>query len=227
MQMQAFQQAKSEGILPASVGVHDTTDACQMHALRRTRCVHVITGFCRFDGLETGGISRGILDGRRLAFTVAAAYRRFLPGFEDAFVMGVAANLGVRMSRRIEGEIVFGRDHAIPGKRFPDAVGRCVSYHHDVRHPGKNAWSAQVMSEGSFDVPMGCLIPKTIDGLIMGSGRSVSMSEAWLLRAMVATMVVGQGAGVTAAVCAHTGLPPRAVHRPTVQTELRRQGVCV
>ena len=83
------------------------------------------------------------------------------------------------------------------------------------------------MSAGTFDVPLGCLLPKAIDGLIIGAGRSTSVDEAWLLRAMVATMVVGQGAGVTAAVCARAGQVPRAVDKLAVQTELQRQGVCV
>jgi hypothetical protein len=227
MQMAAFRRAREDGALPPAIGLHDTTDACQMHLLRRNRTAHVITGFARFDGLDPERLSRSVVDGRRMAFRVAEVYRRYIPGFAEAFVCGVAANLGVRFSRRIEGQALLTRTLTAPGTRAADAIGRCVSYSHVTKHPGKGAWSAQVMGEGTFDVPLGCLVPKGVDGLVIGAGRSASTEEFWLLRVMVTTMVVGQGAGVTAAVCARTGAVPRVADLAKVQTELRRQGVCL
>jgi hypothetical protein len=227
MQMQAFQQARADGALPATVGRHDTTDACQMHLLRQNHTAHVITGFVRFDGLDPDASSLSLVDGRRMAFQVAEVYRRYIPGFQNAYVAGVAANLGVRFSRRIDGRSLFTKAMQAPGARVPDAVGRGVSYHHETRHPGPQAWGVQVMSAGTFEVPLSCLIPKDLDGLLAGAGRSASTEEFWLLRVMVTTMVVGQGAGVTAAVCARTGTVPRQVDVRQVQEALRAQGVSV
>lgn len=227
LQTSVFRKAREDGLLPPAVGLHDTTDACQIHLLRRNRTAHVITGFVRFDGLDPDRATRGLADGRRMAFQVAEAFRRYVPGFGPSFVCGVAPNLGVRFSRRIEGEAVLTPGQAAPGSRAADAIGRCVSYRHEVKHPGKGAWGAQVMSEGTFDVPLGCLVPKGVGGLLVGSGRSASAEEFWRLRPMAPTMVVGQGAGVAAAICARTGALPAAVDRGLVQAELRRQGVCI
>ncbi len=77
----------------------------------------------------------------------------------------------------------------------------------------------------SFDVPYRCLVPCKVDGLLVGSGRSVSSENPWLLRAMVQTLVVGQGAGAAAAIAAKAGTTPREVDVTAVQAELRRQGV--
>lgn len=227
MQMQAFQQARADGALPAAIGLHDTTDACQMHLLRQTHTAHVITGFVHFDGLDPDATTRSLVDGRRMAFQVADVYRRYIPGFRDAQVAGVGANLGVRFSRRIDGLTLFTKAMQEPGSRVPDAIGRGVSYHHETRHPGPRAWGVQVMSAGTFEIPLGCLVPKALDGLVIGAGRSAASAEFWLLRVMVATMVVGQGAGVTAAVCAKTGTVPRDVDVRQVQGVLRTQGVSV
>jgi hypothetical protein len=68
-------------------------------------------------------------------------------------------------------------------------------------------------------------LPKGIDGLLMGAGRSVSTDDPYRLRVMVHTMVVGQAAGGAAAVAVKAGVPPRAVHVAAVQRELRTQGV--
>ena len=65
----------------------------------------------------------------------------------------------------------------------------------------------------SFDVPYRCLVPRRIDGLLMGAGRSINTDDPTLLRVMAHTMVVGQGAGVAAAVAARTGASPLGSHR--------------
>ena len=63
MQMDIFQNAGAAGAYPETVGVHDTLDACQMHAIRDTGIVHLVTGHVTFHDLDIGKISRG--DDRR------------------------------------------------------------------------------------------------------------------------------------------------------------------
>ena len=225
MQMEAFRQAKAHGDLPDRVGIHDTTDACQMHVMRRTGMAHVVTGFVRFDGLDLDMISRSVNDGRRMAFTVGEVYRKYIPGFADSFVAGTAANLGVRVSRFLDGEFTFTPAMTAANTRWPDAVGRAVGYGHVRKHTGEKAWSVQVMHEDSFDIPLRCLLPRKVDGLLMGAGRSVSTDSPWILRVMVHTMVVGQGAGAAAAVAVRQGTTPRGIDVAAVQAELRTQGV--
>lgn len=227
MQMDLFRQAKASGDLPARIGIQDTTDACQMHALRRTGIVHVITGFTHFDGLDIDLISQSINDGRRMAFVVADVYRKYLPGFENSFIAGTADNLGVRTSRYLDGDFVFTEDMMQAGVRHPDAVGKMVGWETEVRHHGQGAWSVQALRADSFDLPYRCLLPRRVEGLLAGSGRSISTDNPWLLRCMAQTMVVGQAAGAAAAVAAKAGVTPRAVEVGSVQEELRRQGVPV
>jgi hypothetical protein len=225
MQMRAFQQAVADGALPEQIGLQDTTDACQMHALRRTGIVHVITGFTHFDGLDIDLISRSINDGRRMAFVVADVYRRYLPGFEDSFIAGTADNLGVRVSRSLDGDFAFTADMMQAGVRQPDCVGRMVGWDTEVRHGGPKAWSVQALRAETFDLPYRCLLPCEVEGLLVGAGRSISTRDPWLLRCMAQTMVVGQAAGTAGAVAAKAGVTPREVEVAAVQEELRRQAV--
>jgi len=225
MQMDAFKRAKASGELPATIGIQDTTDACQMHALHQTGVVHVITGYTHFNGLDADRISRSIVDGRRMAFTVAEVYKKYLPGFTNSFVAGTAANLGVRTSSCLDGDFAFTAEMMLAGVRQEDAVGRAIGWANVIKHHGLNAWGAQVCYADSFDLPYRCLVPRGIDGLLMGAGRSISTDNPSLLRVMVHTMVVGQGAGAAAAVAARTGVSPRQVAIAAVQAELRRQGV--
>jgi len=224
IQMRAFQDAKASGDLPASVGLHDTTDACQMHVMRQTGIAHVVTGFVRFDGLDMETITRSIADGRRMAFTVADVYCKYIPGFDQCYVAGTAANLGVRFSRRIEPDVMLTKEDYLAGRSYPDAIGRCVVYEHEKKHKGPGAWSSQVMSDRMHHVPLGCLLPQGMNGLIMGAGRSAGVDQYWILRVMVTTMAVGQGAGVAAALAASSGQSLRELDMTTVQGALKDLG---
>jgi ribulose 1,5-bisphosphate synthetase/thiazole synthase len=225
MQMDAFKQAIASGELPDHVGMHDTTNACQMHGMKQTGMVHVITGFAHFDGLDNTKISHSINDGRKMAYKIAEVFRKYLPGFRKAFVAGVAANLGIRSSRWLDGDFVYKSEMFNPGVRFDDAVGTFVVYKEKVLHSGKKAWAAQVMTDNTADLPLRCLLPKKLNGLIMGSGRSISAENPWILRVMVDTMVIGQAAGVAAAVAGCNKLTVNQVDVALIQKELINQGV--
>jgi hypothetical protein len=159
-----------------------------------------------------------------MAYQVTDVYRKYLPGFEKSFVAGVAANLGVRSSRWLDGDFIYKNNMFKPGVRFDDAVGQFVAYENKVLHPGENAWCAQVMSNDTTDLPLQCLIPKKINGLIMGSGRSISAENPWTLRVMVNTMVIGQAAGTAAAVACINNVAVNRVDVGLIQQKLKIQG---
>ncbi len=217
IQMQAFQQARADGMLPDQIGSYGTTDACQMHGMRRTGMLHVITGFSHFDGLNIGKISNSIIEGRRIAFLMAEVYRKYIPGFTDTFVAGVADNLGVRISRWLDSDFVLTPEMVKPGVRFDDGVGCIVPNEGKVINSGKNAWAAQVMGNDTFDLPYGCMLPRDVEGLVIGSGRSISVSVPGLLREMTYTMSIGQAAGIAAAVAMKEGCLLREVDTQKVR----------
>jgi Holliday junction resolvasome RuvABC endonuclease subunit len=68
------------------------------------------------------------------------------------------------------------------------------------------------------------MLPKDVEGLIVGSGRSTSSTPAEMLRVESVTMIVGQGAGVAAAVSVRDGVPVREVDTVRVRKALQEQG---
>jgi hypothetical protein len=224
IQMEALKKAKASGDLPPTIGIQDTTDACQMHLLRRNQTAHVVTGFTHFNGLETDRISASYRDGRRMAAVLGDVYRKYIPGFSKAYVIQTADKLGVRVSRSIEGTMVLTQDQTKAGTRFDDVVARAVMYANIVKHSGKGAWGVHVMQPDSFDLPWRIFLPKEIDGLVMGAGRSLSVYHPGLLRVMVHTMVAGQAAGVGAATAVKTGTTPQTVPVAAIQKGASDQG---
>ena len=226
-QLEIIQRGVADGSYPTHMGVYDSVDALQMHALRHTGIVHMVTGFMDMDDLEAGLIPQAMNDGKRLAFQIGDYFRAHVPGFERACVVGTADDLGIRASRWIDGEFSFGAAMRSGTARIDDAIGRGVAQRNYAKNLAPGAWGAQTFRDETFDIPYRCLLPRNVEGLLMGSGRSVSAENPMLLRVMAHTMVIGQGAGVAAAVSARDEVLPRQVAVDAVQAELIRQGVAL
>ncbi|MCL5270206.1 MAG: FAD-dependent oxidoreductase, partial [bacterium] len=216
IQMEIIRRGIERGEFPARVGVHTDIDACQMHALREPGVVHIITGFCDVGFAAPGepdvaDITRAMVDGRRMAHAVTEFFHRHVPGFERACVTATADDLGIRIGRWLDAEFVFEPGMKADGARFTDAIGRGVCEKVVVRHPGARAFGVQIHTDDTYDISYRCLLPRRVEGIVMGAGRSVSARNPSLLRTMVMTMVVGQGAGVAAAVAAGAGVRLREV----------------
>lgn len=205
-------------------GLHGSPGAAQMHGLRATGVLQVVTGLEGADLSDADGIGRAIDDARSLAYSAVERLREEMPGFERAFICGTTERFGAVPARWLDGDIAFTRRMRSKGARFDDAVGRGACYHQEQKSDAPGAWAAQVMGEATFDLPWRCLLPK-VDGLLMGSGRTVSAEAPTLLWVMALTMMVGQAAGAGAAVAARTDTTPRALDVREVQAELGRQGV--
>jgi len=225
MQMEKIQAAKANGDLPDTLGRYHTLDAMQMHLIRESGVCHVITGYVGNEDLDAAALTQSIHEGKRVAFVFNEMMRKYMPGFEHAFVSQTADDLGIRGSRHIVGESTFTRAMKESAHRCADAIGAGVVEKHIKLESAGNAWSAQVFENDVWEIPLGCLVPKGTHNLIIGAGRGADTQPPLLLRVMAVTMAVGQGAGAAAAVAAQTGCRIKDVPYPALRAELERQGV--
>jgi hypothetical protein len=140
-------------------------------------------------------------------------YRKHAPGFEDAFLMLSAPQLGVRHSRRLPGVGRVTREQWNDAAPYADEIG--VSPSLSPKLP-------------PVSVPYGCLVPRTLDGLLV-AGRHVSSDAAShsFLREIPQCWLTGQAAGAAAGLSALLGVRPRAVPIGRLQAELLQQGAFV
>jgi hypothetical protein len=150
------------------------------------------------------------LRSRQLAVGHLETYRASAPGFENAFLMLGAPQVGVRHSRRLNGLRKVTRQQWDTGKVWDDEIG--VSTSLSPKFP-------------NISVPYGALVPAELDN-ILGAGRHVACdaSSHTFLREIPQCWLTGQAAGVAAALAANTGKAPRDVPASTIQHELLRQG---
>ncbi len=150
--------------------------------------------------------------------------KAYIPGFENAYVDRVAPFMGIRETRRIEGEYVFTEQDIFDCAKFDDVVA-VSAYPVDLHHPVGGDCTLQWCPD-CYDIPYRCLIPKKIAGLIM-AGRCVSMTHLALAsaRVMGPAMAMGEAAGKAAALSLKEGVQPRDVNVKELQEALREEGV--
>jgi len=211
----AVQEPIERGEYSRELGPFKKLDAFQMHGIRHNRTLVVNTGWFVMPEPDAAALSAIVVAGRKMARYVAEFLRKHLPGCEESFVVTTANAPGIRRTRWLAADFTLTRAIYDTAPRFPDAVGRGVKIQQRPLY----------RTDETFDVPLRCLLPREIDGLLVGSGRSASCVPAELLRVQPATMIVGQGAGAAAAVSVRDGVPPRNVDVRAVQEALRAQGV--
>lgn len=170
-------------------------------------------------------LTRAEWEGRRQMRMIMAFFSRYVPGFEQTYVLQSGVQAGVRESRRITGEYRLTEEDLLSARKFPDVVAR-GTYPVDIHDPaGKGTVLRRIPPGESYDIPLRCLIPSGIDHLLVAgrciSGTHVAHSS---YRVMPIAMATGQAAGICAAIAALKTISPRHVSAAQVQAELAAQG---
>jgi FAD dependent oxidoreductase len=140
-------------------------------------------------------------------------FRAHAPGFEHAFMLESAPQLGVRHTRRLAGVGRVERSQWSLGVPFTDEIG--VSPSVSPKFP-------------VISVPYGALVPLKLDGLL-ACGRHISCdaNSHGFLREIPQCWLTGQAAGAAAALAADKGIEPRRIDVKELQRLLKAQDVFV
>jgi 2-polyprenyl-6-methoxyphenol hydroxylase-like FAD-dependent oxidoreductase len=183
------------------------------------------TRVMRVLGTDVFDWTRAELESRRQMRQIAAFLRRYVPGFERAYIAQSGVHTGVRETRRIVGEYQLTAQDVLEARKFDDVVAR-GAYPLDIHNPkGSGTVLKRVAPGEAYDIPLRCLLPLGVDGLLV-AGRCLSGThEAHSsYRVMPIVMATGQAAGVCAALAAQRNLSPRVVPVADVQAALIAQG---
>ncbi|MEK3883749.1 FAD-dependent oxidoreductase [Paenibacillus sp. PL2-23] len=177
------------------------------------------------DGTDVSDLTEAETLGRKQVRMVADFMRGNLPGFEKASLSSVGTQIGIRETRRIDGQYALQVEDVIQGKAFSDCIARS-GYPIDIHDPtGKGVQAAWVQGDGAYDIPYRCLLPKRIDNLLV-AGRCISTTHETLAttRLTPSCMATGQAAGTAAGLAVKHGCTPSEVDVAQLQAELRRGG---
>jgi hypothetical protein len=176
-------------------------------------------GVPAMDATDAEALSRAEIDARLRLYEDFAKKQAEHPELADARLVETPPLLGIRQTRFVEGEYKLTADDALTGRRFDDvvAISSCPIIHY-------YGYRRYLEHEG-YDIPYRCLVPKTIENLLV-AGRCISSEQQPYEshRAMAPIMAIGQAAGAAAALCARTGAAPRQLDVSPLQQALIAQG---
>ncbi len=180
------------------------------------------------DALDPEDLTRAEIEGRRQVHSIVGFLRERVPGFERSSLAGIAAHVGVRETRRIEGLHTLTEEDIVGGVRFDDAValGAGPMDLHEAGGTGIALWAP----EHPFEIPMRCLVPRGIEGvLVTGRAMSATRSANGGSRHMGTAMCLGEAAGVLAAQLAASGASSQqpAALAGAVRARLREHGALI
>lgn len=189
------------------------------------------------DGTSAESRTKGYVRGRREAYQLLDILRKHFPGFKNAQMKSIAPMLGVRESRRIDGEFKLMVEDLRNGAEFPDTIGYSM-YGWDLPDPKKPSVQPMVDETGGgfvnkakkqlvTPIPYRVIVPRGCSNLLC-PGRAISVEHDVLgpLRVMAPCMAMGEACGVAARQIAR-GAANSEVDVPTMLAELRRRGCIV
>ena len=207
---------------------------------RRTEIMSVISRVLRVDPLDPFDMTRAEREGREQARQAADFYRRYVPGFENAYLLDTSSHIGVRSSRRLHGLATVTLDDAWNLRKYPDSIARSSwdvdvwpadSYTKPAVPRGEGYYQErmdQVARGEYFDIRYGCIVAEGVDHLLMaGRGISAEHQAEASLRIQQTCTATGQAAGTAAALSLRESVAPRELDPMAVveQLDADRAGV--
>ena len=181
-----------------------------------------MTRINRVSGLSNEDLTHAEIEGRRQAVVISDWLRNTVPCFKNAFLMKIAAQVGVRETRHIKGLYTVSREDIVMGKKFSDAIVRSA-YFIDIHSPtGSGDEHAKQGTRGVpkksfcpprgdyYEVPYRSIVPAGIDNLLVACRALSATHEGEAAIRVMATMTgIGQAGGlaVKQAVQTNTNFP--------------------
>ncbi|MGQ0653987.1 MAG: FAD-dependent oxidoreductase [Betaproteobacteria bacterium] len=177
------------------------------------------------DGTDAAQLSRGEVEGRRQALDVFRFLREAAPGFDAAYILDIAPQIGIRETRRVRGEYQLSEDDVLGCASFADTIG-VNGWPIEAHVPGDVIFRwPQAGSRGYNHLPFRIVLPLKIDNLLV-AGRCASMTHGGQSAARVsgACFVMGQAAGAAADLALRAGRRCRDVDVKELQNRLKTDG---
>jgi hypothetical protein len=189
-----------------------------------------MTHIVRTDATNAHDLTRATIEGRRQAHHLTEVFRKVVPGMESCYLISTAPALGLRESRRIEGEVTLTEGDLMARRPWDDAI--CYgSFYIDIHNPSGPGMSDQTYRPEPgfrYQIPYRVMTPRGIDNLLV-AGRCISTTHVALgsIRVMITCMALGEAAGTAAALSLQRQVTTRALPVALLREQLTEQGAIV
>ncbi|MCR5753697.1 MAG: FAD-dependent oxidoreductase [Acetatifactor sp.] len=185
--------------------------------------------------LDVKGLTAAEISAREKSLELLDFFKKYVPGFENSYILSTGPAIGVRESRRIVGEYRLTRQDYYEQREFEDAIAR-YAYPIDVhaveqkKDPdGEDEFVSSAYPAGaSYTIPYRALLPKQLSNVIV-AGRSLASDRAinGSARVAPACFAMGQAAGTAAALSVRDKVGVKNIDVSKLRQMLTEQGACL
>jgi hypothetical protein len=167
------------------------------------------------DGLNVEDLTWVEVSGRKKMLITYEFFRKNVPGFEDAYVMDTASQVGVRCTRRLLGEHTITEQDIQAGRLYEDTIAVIPA----------RQWAPTIRS-ALVHIPYRSLLPRKVENLLV-AGRCLSSDQFAnnILSPIQCCVAMGEAAGTGAALAVKNSVPPKLVGHGVLRERLIAQGV--
>lgn len=164
-----------------------------------------MTNAVGIDGTNADDLTKATITCRNQIDDIIKYLRKFVPGFENCYIISSASLIGVRETRHFKGKYTLDEQDILEAKVFPDYVVKDAHFNFDVHNITGAGLDKTGVQHGfkqtkGYTVPYRCLLPEIKENLLL-CGRNISGTHIAHsnFRAMPICVGIGEAAGVAAA----------------------------
>ncbi len=173
-------------------------------------------------------VSKAEMDARKQIVETVNFLKENSEAFKNSTLSSIAADIGVRESRKLKGEHILTETELKDCTRFCDSIA-LGNYDIDIHNPSGSGTSHYYFKEGEYyTIPYRSLLPKEFDNMLV-AGRCISAThEAQAsIRIMPICACLGEAAGTALAIAKKTNKNARTVDIKAVQNKLKENGAAL
>ncbi|MDR1455590.1 MAG: FAD-dependent oxidoreductase [Tannerella sp.] len=178
----------------------------------------------KIDGTDAGNLTGAEIMLRKQVLQVHAFLKKQIGGFAASHIVDTGMQVGIRETRRIQGDYTLTEKDILSGRSFEDGIS-CGTFAIDIHPPHGRTQLFTGSGRAVYEIPYRALLPQGMHNLLV-AGRCISATHAAFgsIRVMATCMAAGQGAGVAAGMLAGSGTAVREISPADLRRELVRQG---
>jgi len=171
------------------------------HEMNATKCISTVAvKVSGYNALKANELTKAELEGRQQAFIFEKFFKDEVPGYQDANIIGLSHQIGVRETRRVYGMHRLTKEDCMNALIPGDNIFLCGAPIEDHRM-GKDGESETVWQyvpgNGVYGVPYGTIVPAAGEtAWVVGRCFSATHDAHASCRSMAQTMSMGQAAGL-------------------------------
>lgn len=176
------------------------------------------------DLLDARALTTAETEGRRQAWLYEEVLRKYMPGFEQARIIDIGTQIGIRETRLIDCDHRL-EEHELRAGAVPDDSIACCAWPMESHGTSQSTVWDWLPPGTWYGIPYRCLTVKGFSNLLI-AGRNLSASHAAQSSARVAAtcMAMGEAAGSAAALALAAGCDSRRVDTEQLRQHLLAAG---